>query len=208
MGGPGSGNWYRWNTKVTVEGLKAIDVHWLRRRGLLRPGSFVALSWSRNGEPAGSIHVSFEEERVVLNYRRRHGEEAAWEDVREPVPVTWTSCNYGGKRPWFLCPGVVNGRHCGRRVAILYAAGKYFLCRHCYNLSYSSQNENEMDRARRKASKLEARLGDCEWRKPKGMHQRTFDRLRWQLNKANENYSEGLADFLIRLTKGFFNRNR
>jgi hypothetical protein len=204
MGGPGSGNWYRWNTKMTVEGRKSIDVRWLKRKGCLRPGHFTALSWSRNGEPAGSIGATIQEQLVVLNYRWRRGDTNEWEDIEEPVPITWTPCNYGGKRPWFLCPGVVNGRNCGRRVAKLYVAGKYFLCRHCYGLSYSSQNENEMDRALRKVSKLEARLGDCKWSKPKGMHQRTFERLSSKLFSANEDYCDGLVAFLRRSKFGNF----
>ena len=32
----------------------------------------------------------------------------------------------------FHLPGVVNGAICGRRVAKLYGAGRYFLCRDCY----------------------------------------------------------------------------
>jgi Transposase DDE domain len=31
--------------------------------------------------------------------------------------LEWTPCNYGGARPWFLCP--MDG--CRRRVAVLYA---------------------------------------------------------------------------------------
>jgi hypothetical protein len=46
------------------------------------------------------------------------------------VPLEWTACNFGGERPWFICPGA----GCSRRVAVLHAAGKHFLCRHCYDL--------------------------------------------------------------------------
>jgi hypothetical protein len=40
------------------------------------------------------------------------------------------------RRPYFVCPGVVNGTACGRRVAKLYGPGRYFVCRHCYRLAY------------------------------------------------------------------------
>ena len=58
--------------------------------------------------------------------------------------MEWTPCNFGVERPWFVCPGVVNGVACGRRVAILYGPGKYSLCWHCYDLRYESQRENKM----------------------------------------------------------------
>jgi hypothetical protein len=37
MGGPGSGLWYRWNTKSTVEDYRSLDVREWHREGLLRP---------------------------------------------------------------------------------------------------------------------------------------------------------------------------
>ena len=48
---------------------------------------------------------------------------------------------------------------CGRHVAVLYGLGLRFLCRHCYQLSYSSQQENASDRMMRKARKIRERLG-------------------------------------------------
>ena len=93
--------------------------------------------------------------------------------------LDWTPCNLGGQRPWFRCPA----RGCGRRVAILYG-GAIFACRHCYRLAYPSQRETADDRAARRADSIRERLG---WEpgilngpglKPKGMHWRTFKRLK------------------------------
>jgi hypothetical protein len=84
----------------------------------------------------GFIGTLVYQDKLVLSYRSTLGGE--WEDVKEPVSLEWTPCNFGGERPWFVCPGVVNGKRCGRRVAILYGPGKYFLCRHCYDLRYES----------------------------------------------------------------------
>jgi hypothetical protein len=101
------------------------------------------------------------------------------EDVHIAVPLSWSSCNYGQKRPWFICPG----KSCGRRVAKLYLAGKYFLCRHCHNLTYSSQRQAKAFRLLDKAQKICRRLGanNCNdlfgTPKPKGMHWRTYERL-------------------------------
>jgi len=67
-------------------------------------------------------------------------------------------CRFGGARPYFVCPGVVNGITCGRRVAKLYGAGTYFLCRHCYRLAYASQREDRYDRALRRANNIRMRI--------------------------------------------------
>ncbi len=57
--------------------------------------------------------------------------------VEGVAQLVWTPCNFGGFRPWFVCPG----EGCGRRVAILYGPGQgQMLCRHCRNLNYASQS--------------------------------------------------------------------
>jgi hypothetical protein len=134
--------------------------------------------------------VRVQQGRVLLWYRiRQRGED--WQDIEEPVSLVWTSCRYGGQRPWFICPGAVRGRGCGRRVAILYGAGRYFLCRHCYDLTYESQREDLPTRLISKAQKIRRRLGGSTSSmepfpaKPKGMHRRTYARLQWQAHEAD-----------------------
>ena len=36
-------------------------------------------------------------EQITLLYRHRSGLGGEWEDVEEPVPLTWTACNFGGR---------------------------------------------------------------------------------------------------------------
>ncbi|MCP4284866.1 MAG: hypothetical protein GY792_10505 [Gammaproteobacteria bacterium] len=175
MGGPGSGSWYRWNKKTTAEEVHRVDIRYMRKQGLLRrPGSTGSLSWSCGGEQTGSIRYRVERDRLVLMYRHRSGGDD-WQGIEEPVWFDRTPCNFGGERLWFLCP------HCSKRVAVLYGAGARFLCRHCYDLPYASQIETYMDRMMRRARKVRDRLGvsgdlsEPIWRKPKGMHQTTFD---------------------------------
>ena len=195
MGGPGSGTWYRWDRKTTTEEVHRVDIRYLRRRGFLRPGFGGSLSWSRGGEQTGWIRFKVEQDAVVLLYRHcAYGTE--WRSVEERVWFDRTPCHFGGERLWFLCP------HCGRRVAVLYGAGIRFLCRHCYDLPYASQNETRSDRLLRKARKIRQRLGTsdslCEpiWDKPKGMHWKTFERLVREEREANDASILAIADEL------------
>ena len=184
MGGYGSGSWYRWDSKTTTESQHRIDIRWLKKQGYIRPGTSGTLSWTCRDEQTGSIRYRMEEKRMVLSYRHRpHGGE--WEPVEQDILFNQTPCNYGGYRSWFLCP------HCGCRVALIYGAGKYFLCRHCYDLTYASQQESMPDRLMRKARKIRERLGASDdltesiLFKPKNMHQKTFDRLRREAERTN-----------------------
>ena len=124
-----------------------------------------------------------------------------WENIAETVRIVRVACRFGGARPYFVCPGVVNGIACGRRVAKLQGPGRYFLCRHCYRLGHASQIEDPWERALRRANKIRQRLGgDLGMAaplpaRPEGMWRRTYERLR---EKAFE--AEMLADeaFAIR----------
>ncbi|NVK41179.1 MAG: hypothetical protein HWE39_08035 [Oceanospirillaceae bacterium] len=71
----------------------------------------------------------------------------------------------------------------GQRVATLYLSD-IFACHHCYQLAYPSQRETAHDRATRRVNRLPGKLGwepgivnGNDW-KPKGMHGKTFHRLR------------------------------
>jgi len=91
-----------------------------------------------------------------------------------PLPLAWTPCYFGGKRPWFRC-------RCGRRVAILYLVGAVWVCRHCGKLTYAGRNENKFQQAVRRALKIKNRLGV---KRPKGMHRATYNRLGRNLEAA------------------------
>src|SRR5215208_1075009 len=183
MGGAGSGNWHRFDKKTTIGECHSVDVRYLHREGLLIPRRSFSLRWSRAGREMSSIGgvVSGDSrpEQITLLYRHRSGPGGEWEDVQEPVLLSWTVCNFGGERPWFVCPGT----GCGRSVALLYVPGRYFLCRRCYDLVYESQREDGMSRALRRAQAIRERLGgsanmrkSCP-EKPKGMHWKTYERL-------------------------------
>lgn len=106
---------------------------------------------------------------------------------------------FGGARPYFICPGVVNGRACSRRVAKLYGPGRYFLCHHCYRLVHASQSEDAWDRVLRRANKIRQRLGGDPGmvapfpRRPKGMWRRTYERLAEEVFEAELNADDAFA---------------
>ena len=105
-----------------------------------------------------SINLRTEADRLSLSYRMRIGG-GEWEDVEETINIVRVSCRFGGTRPYFLCPGVVNGVPCGRRVAKLHGPGRYFLCRHCYRLTFASQSEGRWDRALSRSNKIPRQCG-------------------------------------------------
>lgn len=182
MGGLGSGR-PSGGGRTTVEICRAIDVNRLHKAGVLASGWSGGWNWTRNGETVSSISMRGGEDRIVLSYRSRIGGEKVWQDVEEPIPILWVPCRYGGRRPYFACPGSVNGIACGRQVVKLYCAGRYYLCRRCYRLTYTSRNEDLCDRALRRANKIRMRLGGEPGyeamipRRPKGMWRKTYDRL-------------------------------
>jgi hypothetical protein len=203
MGGVGSGSWYRFNKKSTTDKCQSIDVRYLHRNGLLQPGHSFSLRWSRAGRQTSSICGVAYRDQVTLLYRHRRGTGGEWEDVKETVPLSWTACNFGAERPWFICPGA----GCGRRVAVLYGPGKYFLCRHCYDLTYQSQRNNKIYRALHRAQKIRKRLGGSANimepfpEKPKGMHHETYMRLFWEHHEAEMEQLIGMREWLDKLEK-------
>ena len=203
MGGLGPGNRYRFDKRTTTEECHSLDVRKLHREGLLNGANRFSWSWSRAGKESASIRGFFYGNHVTLSYRHRSGMTGEWEDVKELIALEWTACNFGGERPWFLCPGA----GCGRRVAILYGPGKYFLCRHCYELRYESQREDKKGRAWRRAQKIRQRLGGSANmmepfpERPKGMHHDTYMRLFLEHHKAEWEHLAGMREELDKLKR-------
>lgn len=176
MGGCGSGRWQC--GKNTTDDYRFLDVRRLQREGMLKPGQAYTWSWIRGGETVAAIQIRTEKDRLILDYRHRSGG-GDWQPIEYSVWLNWTDCTFGGQRAWFICPA----RGCGRRVAVLYG-GTIFACRHCHQLAYACQRERGYDRAARRADTIRKRLGwepgifnGPGW-KPKGMHWRTFKRLK------------------------------
>jgi hypothetical protein len=201
LGGLGSGNRYRFDKKTTTEECRSLDVRRLHREGLLKSGNLFSWRWSRAGQEVASIGAFAYQDKLVLYYRSKFSGE--WEDVKEPVSLEWTTCNFGGERPWFVCPG----DRCARRVAKLYGPGKHFLCRHCYDLRYESQREDKPHRALRRAQNIRTQLGGSANMmepfpdKPKGMHHDTYVRLFLEHHEAEWKHLAGMRECLDKLQK-------
>lgn len=194
MGGVGSGN--RWRGKRdTCEANLRIDLRMMRKQGLLNASAAGTLSWSRRGEQTGWINYRLHPDAIELDYRtRRNG--GPWHDINEKVPLIRIEQPFGGGRLYFSCLG------CGQRCVILYG-GSHFRCRTCQNLSYATQNEDRLGRLTAKSARIRERLGDeggCDDpfpAKPKGMHWKTYERLRRQCDDL-ENHIAETFDGLLR----------
>lgn len=99
--------------------------------------------------------------------------------------VTWTPCNYGGWRPWFVCPD------CGQRVALLYVPG--LVCRKCAGLAYRTQREDARMRAWTRVERLREGLEalgiDPEHpspRPPRGMRSKRYARVLKRFSDARQ----------------------
>lgn len=184
MGGYGSG---RTTWRGVLDHYYSLDVNRFHQKGYVGRHAWTSWQWSHEGgEVVASIGITFDLDGLELRYTVNPRSEDARE-MRYRVEYDWTSCTYGGTRPWFICP---NGR-CSRRVGKLYLCGTYFVCRHCTRASYASQRETPSDRMLRRAQKIRRRLGasmnltESVWRKPKGMHWRTFWRFREEAEEAD-----------------------
>lgn len=176
MGGYGSGR-YRWyRIKVNLDVSKRLDIRYLNQHGMLRSGNY-NLTWTMRGVPVGNVDIHLvaqESMTITCKWRRELHEE--WQSMELSVSLTQTSCQYGGSRYWFVCP------ECSRRVAVVILDCPQVACRHCLSLTYASQSENLIGRSWRKRDKYMAKLGgkDNLYLKPKGMHWKTWERLRDQ----------------------------
>ncbi len=190
---------YRGDGRITCESCDAIDVRQLHREGRLTETQSFLLKWTSNGAPSGFVVVRTEPYKAIFSYIAS-SDGSNLKKIEQKVPIVWSTCALGGRRPWFRCQGDGTRRHCGRRVAILYAAGEIFACRHCHGLAYATQQQSPTDRSYTRARKIRTQLGaslnllEPIPEKPKGMHWRTYQRLRAQALAAEMATTAFLAE--------------
>jgi hypothetical protein len=175
------------------------------REGFLTPGRWFSWQWSQDGRATASITVCTHPDTVTLTYRIKTYWDDEFRDIEQAIPLSWTPCHFGSKRPWFICSACRNGRYCGRRVAKLYLGfGGIFACRHCNNLAYASQHEAPSERGILAAQRIRMRLGGDPSlaalfpQKPKWMRWRSYDRLRARAEAAESKAAYGLHEWVSR----------
>jgi hypothetical protein len=155
MGGPGSGNhyyhWWRGTKKTTVEDCLDLDANRWAREGILRAGVWQSGNWRWTYRGGKSFAVYYMVDTLAEAGPHLHLSYSwVWPGNPEPqqaaytVRLTTTRPRFGGVRWWFVCPLTVNGRACNRRVGKLYLppGARYFGCRHCHDLTYTSCQES------------------------------------------------------------------
>jgi hypothetical protein len=168
----------------------------------------VKFSWTNNrGEESGHVnlhphHLESGEpaQAVTVKYRSRpRGGE--WESYEQRLPIEWTSCNFGGQRPWWRCPQCRERR----RVVYLTPISSQIACQECHNLAYQSTRDSgdpckvwerrfkntyeELTGERVHPGSFDGRLTPP---RPKGMHQPTYQDLVEELHDAYQNWSSAL----------------
>jgi hypothetical protein len=194
-----------------VEGSRSLSVMKLARAGYLSGVTFGSWQWTYGDGTTASIQITGARDAVTLHYRVRSGGDD-WESVQQRVPIRWTPCRLGGKRPWFVCDVAANRVYCGRQVAKLYGGGRLFACRHCYRLGYAVQRGGPMDRAHHRLRRLHRKLSaDYDGPdgipppRPKWMRQRTYDRVVQQIEAGEDRldvvFTLGAQRILARIEK-------
>lgn len=140
-----------WDRKTRVDEVRSLDILDLQREGIFSQNFPLRWTtrWSSNGIVVASVSYIVESHEygpsgLRFIYTITDGESGEKRDYNYVVPVVNTACHFGGKRWWFVCPLIANGRACKRRCRIIYippGAG-YFGCRQCHNLTYESRQRH------------------------------------------------------------------
>ena len=141
-------SWHRCRKKTTVEACNSISTTLLKRYGFLHNGYICEMPWrNAQGEEVGSVGFWISLKDWTGDIRLQYAQVSRGGDneiLDYSVNLVATPCNYGSKRWWFVCPLDKKGIACNRRVRELYLGdGKYFGCRHCYNLTYTSVQKHD-----------------------------------------------------------------
>jgi len=165
-------------SKKIAEQTISLSVFWLKKHGYLNKDysyNSGSITWTYGySENKNSIKFSInrdnwgtvnEKTYIRLQYTHTSCQTEEKEEMDYKIQLTTTLCNFGGKRYWFVCPFTKNGRYCGRRVGVIYSIGKYWGCRHCGEIAYSSQmqggkykgfvpiSDSDIERAKREAKR-------------------------------------------------------
>lgn len=140
-------------SKEEADSLHKVQTWFLNKHGYFNRGyRSGVITWTSNWSGnKSSISVASgiydDEQHIRLWYTHTDRYTGEKESLDYKIMLTSTPCYFGGYRFWFVCPWYRNGVYCGRRVGTLYLGGKYFACRHCYDLTYNSRNLGGISKA-------------------------------------------------------------
>lgn len=125
----------------TVPPSYTLDVSALRKDGFFAPGidRWWRQEWRRSDRVVLDIQYRrIEDDGVPTGIQVRY--RAKGDQLDYVIRFAHTQCNYGGSRPWLVCPIGQSGK-CPKRARILYFPlnGVLIGCRHCLGLDYVSQ---------------------------------------------------------------------
>jgi hypothetical protein len=108
--------------------------------------------------------------------------------VAQRAAIECVPCPFGGMRCYFLCP--LNGMRCEQ----LFLVDGLFASRKAHSLSYASQSEDELSRARRRVRKLHKQVeGDFRYSRPRGTNRwHAMKRLKAAKREARTLYHDRL----------------
>ena len=156
MGGTGSGRWTYHIKKRTVEECWVMGISEIARvvdlskprafSGSLRP--IKPATGKRMPPVRWTLRVGDDATPLLRLSYAAEGRPGVDPELEEVIRLQTTQPNFGGARWWFSCPGMVEGKECGRRVGKLYRPPekRYFTCRLFLDLTYKScQNRHRYD---------------------------------------------------------------
>ena len=141
-----AGRWAGHRRALTVEECPSLSVQ-LFRKAVSEVVSYErnargTLTWGNGREASFRVELRGGEPGVCLTYRPEGDAEESPRDYF--VRLVTTNPPVGGIRWWFMCPLVVNGKPCRKRVSKLYLprGADFFGCRTCYRLTYRSAQQH------------------------------------------------------------------
>ena len=158
------------------------------KRAWFVPGYRGTITWLRGGRRTGRIGYSLSPTEMQLDYSvTSYGEKRK---IADTFVFDFTEQPFGGLRRWITCPS------CQNRCRVLYG-GVRFRCRQCHGAVYPSQYERFPQLPWSRCHRIREKLGgDAGFSyafpsRPKGMHWKTYYRLRdadWEAEAALDRF--------------------
>lgn len=164
---------------IKVNHCRTLNINRMVETGAIKQGTSQSGTWawtnSETGEQKASIGYHSHAWDLNGAYLRVHYTLTdSGKAMDYNIPLIATKAHFGGVRFWFKCP--VTGRK-ATKLFLPYGA-TFFACRQAYRLKYASQSQSYEDRVINKKWKIVQKTGGYDYPiRPKGMHEKTFERI-------------------------------